>query len=87
MLGRLYNSHQLEAIRQTKVDLKVYLGNYPVATGLSSIRFLTLYITATATSDSGAAYRRQRDLIKDALQTYGTDHVEGITVGNEFMLK
>ncbi|KAJ6539606.1 glycoside hydrolase superfamily [Mycena capillaripes] len=58
----------LEAIKQTKVDMKVFLGNYPVAT------------------DGGAAYVRQRDLIKDALTTYGTDHVAGITVGNEFIL-
>ena len=34
-----------------------------------------------------APYERQRDAIIDALKTYGTDHVSGITVGNEFMLK
>lgn len=33
------------------------------------------------------AYERQRDVIKSALQTYGVDHVAGVTVGNEFMLK
>ena len=38
-------------------------------------------------TDAGAAYVRQRDVIKEALQTYGTDHIGGITVGNEFMLK
>ena len=59
---------QLEAIKQTKVDMQVYVGNYVV-------------------SDDIAVYQRQRDAIKDALQTYGTDHVAGITVGNEFMLK
>ncbi|KAH8117942.1 glycoside hydrolase family 17 protein [Phellopilus nigrolimitatus] len=58
----------LEAIKQTKVNMTVYLGNYNVPT------------------DGGAAYVRQRDEIKAALQTYGTDHVSGITVGNEFML-
>jgi exo-beta-1,3-glucanase (GH17 family) len=58
----------LEAIKQTKVDMTVWLGNYPVAT------------------DNGAAYERQRDVIKAAIQTYGTDHIGGITVGNEFML-
>ncbi|TFK27782.1 glycoside hydrolase [Coprinopsis marcescibilis] len=58
----------LEAIRQTKVDMQVWLGNYPIAT------------------DNGAAYERQRDIIRDALSTYGTDHISGITVGNEFML-
>ncbi|KAI0783882.1 glycoside hydrolase superfamily [Irpex lacteus] len=58
----------LEAIKQTKVDMGVYLGIYNVPT------------------DGGAAYVRQRDTIVDALKTYGTDHVLGITVGNEFML-
>jgi exo-beta-1,3-glucanase (GH17 family) len=60
---------QLEAINQTKVNMTVYLGNYPIAT------------------DNGAAYMRQRDILKSVLQTYGTGHVDGITVGNEFMLK
>ncbi|KAJ7490296.1 glycoside hydrolase [Mycena galericulata] len=58
----------LEAIKQTKVDMTVYLANYPVPT------------------DGGAAYVRQRDLIQQALQTYGTDHVAGVTVGNEYIL-
>ncbi|KAG5730946.1 putative glucan endo-1,3-beta-glucosidase btgC, partial [Termitomyces sp. T112] len=58
----------LEAIKQTKVNMTVWLGNYNVAT------------------DNGAAYTRQRDEIKNAIQTYGTDHIGGITVGNEFML-
>ncbi|KAI0267803.1 glycoside hydrolase family 17 protein [Gloeopeniophorella convolvens] len=58
----------LEAIKQTKVNLTVFLGNYNVPT------------------DGGAAYVRQRDEITAALQTYGTDHIGGITVGNEFML-
>lgn len=38
-------------------------------------------------TDNGAAYQRQRDTIKAAIQTYGTDHIGGVTVGNEFMLK
>jgi len=58
----------LEAIKQTKVDMKVYLGNYVIAT------------------DNGDAYKRQRDVLKDAISTYGPDNIEGITVGNEFML-
>lgn len=33
------------------------------------------------------AYERQRDAIKNAIMTYGADHVAGVTVGNEFMLK
>ncbi|KAJ7780985.1 glycoside hydrolase [Mycena metata] len=58
----------LEAIKQTKVDMKVFLGNYPAA------------------DDAGVAYARQRDLIQNALTTYGADHVAGVTVGNEFIL-
>ncbi|KAJ7887836.1 hypothetical protein B0H14DRAFT_3430455 [Mycena olivaceomarginata] len=37
-------------------------------------------------TDAGVAYIRQRYLIKDALTTYGTDHVAGISVGDEFIL-
>ncbi|KAG6900789.1 hypothetical protein C0993_000108 [Termitomyces sp. T159_Od127] len=58
----------LEAIKQTKVNMTVWLGNYNIPT------------------DNGAAYTRQRDTIQKAIQTYGTDHIGGITVGNEFML-
>jgi exo-beta-1,3-glucanase (GH17 family) len=57
----------LEAIQRTKVDMKVYLGNYVVAT-------------------DPVAYERQREIIKEAILTYGTEHIVGITVGNEFML-
>jgi len=46
--------------------------------------FLGNYPIAT---DNGAAYQRQRDVLKAAIQTYGTDHIAGMTVGNEFMLK
>lgn len=34
-----------------------------------------------------APYSRQRDAIVEALKKYGTDHVSGVTVGNEYMLK
>ncbi len=61
--------HQLEAIRQTKVDMQVYLGNYNVP------------------NDNDAAYDRQKAQIQNVIQTYGADHVSGITVGNEYILK
>jgi exo-beta-1,3-glucanase (GH17 family) len=32
------------------------------------------------------AYQRQREAIKEVIQTYGTKHIAGVTVGNEFML-
>jgi exo-beta-1,3-glucanase (GH17 family) len=57
----------LEAIKQTKVNMQVYLGNYVV-------------------EGDPTAYERQRDVHKAAIQTYGTDHIAGLTVGNEFML-
>jgi hypothetical protein len=37
--------------------------------------------------DNGTAYKRQRDVIKQALQTYPKENIAGIIVGNEFMLK
>ncbi|KZV65562.1 glycoside hydrolase family 17 protein [Peniophora sp. CONT] len=58
----------LDAIEQTKVNMTVFLGNYPAAT------------------DAGAAYERQRDEIMTALSSFGTDHVSGVIVGNEFVL-
>ena len=71
--GNYFNSNnygigQLEAIKQTKVNMTVWLGNYPIPT-------------------DSAPYVRQRNAIVEALQKYGTVHVSGITVGNEYMLK
>ncbi|KAF8238921.1 glycoside hydrolase family 17 protein [Tricholoma matsutake] len=57
----------LEAIKQTKVDMKAFLGNYVLPL-------------------DNEAYKRQRDVIGKAIQTYGPGHIAGITVGNEFML-
>ncbi|KAF8639639.1 hypothetical protein AX17_000904 [Amanita inopinata Kibby_2008] len=57
----------LEAIKQTKVDMQIFAGNYVLPS-------------------EDAGYQRQRDALKEAIQTYGTDHIGGITVGNEFML-
>ena len=37
-------------------------------------------------ADGGVAYARQRDAIIEAIKTYGTDHISGVTVGNEFIL-
>jgi len=57
----------LEAIKQTKVNMTVFIGNYVIP------------------SDD-AGYQRQRGELMNAIQTYGTDHIAGCTVGNEFML-
>jgi len=38
-------------------------------------------------NDNGTAYNAQKKAIVSAIQTYGTDHIAGVTVGNEYMLK
>ncbi|KAF8740088.1 hypothetical protein AX14_008721 [Amanita brunnescens Koide BX004] len=58
----------LEAIKQTKVDMQVYLGDYNVP------------------NDDDASYNRQKGEILQVIQTYGTNNIAGITVGNEYIL-
>jgi len=36
--------------------------------------------------DDDSAYLRQKAALKNAIETYGVDQIEGVTVGNEFML-
>jgi hypothetical protein len=38
-------------------------------------------------NDAGVEYSNQKQNIVAAINTYGTDHISGITVGNEFMLE
>lgn len=57
----------LEAIKRTKIDMEVWLGNYVMP-------------------GEDEAYARQRDAIQAAIKKYGTKHIGGITVGNEYML-
>jgi len=47
-----------------------------------------MMVTLAIYIDSGdwSSYDRQKSAIMDALNTYGTRNVDGITVGNEFML-
>ncbi|GAW02264.1 glycoside hydrolase family 17 protein [Lentinula edodes] len=45
--------------------------------------FIANYPDAT---DNGVAYNRQKTAIESAIQAYGTDHIGGVTVGNEFIL-
>jgi len=47
---------------------------------------MTVWLGNFVVDADHTAYDRQRIAIHDALQTYGTTHVSGITVGNEFML-
>lgn len=48
---------------------------------------MEVYLGNYVVPDDNAPYQRQRAAIKEAIETYGPDHVAGITVGNEFMLK
>lgn len=48
---------------------------------------MTVYLGNYAVpNDNGTAYTRQRNEIQSVIETFGTDHISGITVGNEFML-
>jgi exo-beta-1,3-glucanase (GH17 family) len=38
-------------------------------------------------TDNGAEYQQQKQAIVAAINTYGTNNIAGVTVGNEFMLK
>jgi hypothetical protein len=38
-------------------------------------------------TDNGAEYQQQKQAIVNAIKTYGTDNIAGVTVGNEFMLE
>lgn len=48
---------------------------------------MEVYVGNYVLPQDNEPYVRQRDIIKDAIQKYGTDHIAGVTVGNEFMLK
>jgi len=47
---------------------------------------MTVYIGNYVLPGEDDAYQRQKTEMATALQTFGTDHVGGVTVGNEFML-
>jgi len=48
---------------------------------------MTVYLgNYAAFNDNNVAYNRQRDEIDSVLKTFGADKIQGITVGNEFML-
>lgn len=47
---------------------------------------MKVYAAIYVVVDDDAAYQRQKTSLKNAIETYGVDNLEGITVGNEFML-
>jgi exo-beta-1,3-glucanase (GH17 family) len=38
-------------------------------------------------NDNGTEYNQQKQAIVNVIKTYGVDHIVGVDVGNEFMLK
>lgn len=48
---------------------------------------MTVYLANYPVPDNATAYSEQRDKILAAIQTFGEDHVGGVTVGNEFILE
>jgi len=49
---------------------------------------MTVYLANyPAIGDNGTAYTRQKLEIQQAIQTYGTDQISGVIVGNEYMLE
>lgn len=58
----------LEAIEKTKVNMTV---------------FLATWVPQSADDPDGSTYQRQVSEVQKAIQTFGVDHVDGVTVGNE----
>lgn len=47
---------------------------------------MKVYVAIYIVVDDDTAYQRQKTALEDAIRTYGVDNIEGVTVGNEFML-
>ena len=48
---------------------------------------MTVFLANFVVDGDPTAYDRQKQELQQALQTYGTGNVGGITVGNEFILE
>ncbi|CEH18371.1 FAMILY 17 GLUCOSIDASE SCW10-RELATED [Ceraceosorus bombacis] len=74
---RLYGSdcniaeYVLHAINVTKVDMTVWL---------------TAWLPQPADDPDGSTYQRQVKNVQDAIKKWGVDHIEGVAVGNEYLL-
>ena len=62
----------LEAIEKTKVNMTV---------------FLATWVPQPADDPDGSTYNRQVSEVQSAIEKFGVDHVDGITVGNEVSRK
>lgn len=61
----------LEAIQKTKVNMTV---------------FLAAWVPQPADDPDNTTWERQMSEVVKAVQKYGADHVDGVTVGNEYLL-
>jgi exo-beta-1,3-glucanase (GH17 family) len=61
----------LEAIQKTKVNMTV---------------FLAAWLPQPADDPDNTTWNRQMSNVLDAIKTYGTDNIEGVSVGNEYLL-
>lgn len=61
----------LEAIQKTKVNMTIY----PAA-----------WLPQQSDDPQNVTYNRQVSEVQKAIETYGVDNIQGITVGNEFLL-
>jgi exo-beta-1,3-glucanase (GH17 family) len=64
-------SYVLNAVKQTKVDMQVWLA---------------VWVPQPADDPDDATYNRQVSEVRKAIEEFGVEHVAGITVGNEYLL-
>ncbi|KAJ4465241.1 hypothetical protein C8J55DRAFT_260042 [Lentinula edodes] len=82
----------MQLLSQLTTRIRVYGADCnTTALVLSAIEFtktnLTVYIANfPEADDNGEAYDLQKTMIQSPIQTYGTSHIAGVTVGNEFIL-
>lgn len=70
----------LQGIRDAgNVDLSVYLGIFIDGVNIACARPYTQ--ADSGGSQNNTVFQRQLDAVVSAIQTYGTDHIAGITVG------
>jgi exo-beta-1,3-glucanase (GH17 family) len=77
------SAHVLQAIADTKVNLTVWLGVYMFVIHVSAYRASPpkLMLPILARGDNETVNDDQMSTTLQVLQTYGTDHVSGVTIG------
>ena len=90
MYGSACNQTQLvlQAIQDTKVTSVLDYQTFQVATLTDRVVLqvnMTVWLGAYV-GDNSTVNAEQQQWVLDALQIYGTDHVSGVTIGNECAL-